>query len=64
MSFPSANLEVKIALPITLRGSGLSTCVRYGRILLCESVKWLQNDNQTARQEICSNMFERVHKKS
>src|ERR1700686_1963683 len=60
VSFPSANLEVKIVLPVPFRGSLPGACSRRAGILLRESWNGLQGDNQTAHHEISRNVFD-VH---
>ena len=57
MNFPSADLEIKIVLPVPFGGSLLSACCRRAGILLCKALKWLQGDNQVAHQEINLNAF-------
>ena len=58
MDFPIANLEVKIVLPIPLRKSLLNARFRYVCILLRDSQKGLQDDNQAAHQEISPNVVD------
>src|SRR5260370_23504128 len=61
VSFPSTKLEVEIVLPIPFSGSVLRAAFRCVRILLCESMKGLQDDNQATHQEISSNLFDLDH---
>jgi hypothetical protein len=49
MSFPSTDLEVKVMLPVSLRGSVSNACARYIWFLLSKSLR-LQDDNQAAHQ--------------
>jgi len=59
MSFPSTDLEVKIMLPVSFRGSVLNAGARYIWILLSESLSRLQDDKQAAHQEASPNTTSR-----
>src|SRR5216683_393027 len=58
VSFPTTNLEVEILLPIPFGGRVLKARSRCVRILLGESSKGLQDENQATHQEISSNVFD------
>jgi hypothetical protein len=47
--FPSTNLEIEVVLPI--RFGLLKAVFRCLRILLCESMKGLHDDNQDGRKD-------------
>jgi hypothetical protein len=51
VSFPGANLEVKIVLPIAVFASFFKVCRRLARIRLCKPLKGLEGDGQTAEQK-------------
>src|SRR6266849_5019634 len=57
VSLPSTNLKVEVVLPIPFCGGVLKACSRRICVLLCESLKRLHDDNQTAQHEICAKMF-------
>src|SRR6266566_2712556 len=59
VSFPSTNLEVEIVLPIPF--GVLKAVYRCPRILLCESMKGLHDDNEAARKDTSRNAFQGVH---
>ncbi len=50
VSFPSADLEVKIMLPVPFRGRVSNAGARYIWILLSESLSRLKDDNQAVHQ--------------
>ena len=58
VSFPSTNLEVEIVLAIPF--GVLKAVFRCLRILLCESMKGLHDDNQDARKDTSRNARQRL----
>jgi hypothetical protein len=60
-SFPSANLEVEIVLPIPFSGSALKAGLRFVRMLLCDSIKGRCDDHQDAGKDASRNAFQGVH---
>lgn len=61
MYFPGAQLEIKIMLPIPFRNGLLNAGFRRARILLGQSLKRLQADNEAAQHEKSMNVFDVHH---
>jgi hypothetical protein len=51
VSFPGANLEVKVVLPISIFASFLKVCRRLAQLRLCKPLKGLQGEAQAAEQK-------------
>jgi hypothetical protein len=60
VSLPSTNLEIEIVLLVP-GGRVLKAAFRCVRILLCDAMKGLHDDNQDARKDTSQNAFQHVH---